>query len=458
MRSWEQHSWGAGICPEEVIATVGRLVARRVEQLVPPSGSVLVLAGRGNNGEDAVQAARNIQAREVHLLRVEDPQTVLPTLRSALDRRPNLVVDGLFGIGLNRPLDAAWLDVIRAINAASSLKISIDIPSGLDADSGRPQPECVEARWTLAVGAVKAGLLKRSATKWVGRIELLDEVGLCREVPRSDLEVSVDSDFNNYPPGRPEDAHKGSLGHLAVVAGSMGYHGAGVLAVQGASRARPGLMTLFTHPESYQASAAHLVGAMVSPWRQGFFDDRRFTALLIGPGLAAASGMEIPRALLLDAWRTLERPLVVDASALDWLHPRGVLASSARILTPHPGEAGRLLGVDADPILEDRVAAVRQISSRFGGAWVVLKGSRTLVGTAEGSIRVNLTGNPGLAQGGSGDLLAGFIAGLAAQPALTADVGKLLAYAVWAHGKAADTLETSRRNWTVEDLSELLGA
>jgi len=128
-----------------------------------------------------------------------------------------------------------------------------------------------------------------------------------------------------------------------------------------------------------------------------------------------------------------------------------------RVITPHPGEAARLLQTTTEAVQVDRVRAVRELSQRFGGAWVVLKGSQTLIGRGEGPIFVNSSGNPQLAQGGSGDLLGGFIAGLLAQPALAADVARTLTYAVWQHGAAADQLQARRTNWIIEDLANELG-
>ena len=456
-RAWEAASWDAGISSEAVITTVGTLLARRVEQLVGLGASVLVLAGKGNNGADAKAFARAVQGRAVELVAIDDPVESLAQVRGALARRPALVVDGLFGIGLNRPLESAWVELIRSVNQSQLSVLSVDVPSGLNADTGHPQPEAVRARWTCTLGAVKVGLLSFQAAPWVGRLELFDAIGLIAPPSTSSLATTSARDFEGFPPVRPEVAHKGTFGHLAVVAGSVGYHGAGVLAARGAARAKPGLVTLFTSPETYGPAASHLIGTMVAPWRPGFFDDRQFSALLMGPGLAAASGLDAPRTVLMEAWRTLEMPVVVDASSLDWLQPRGVLSSAVRVITPHPAEAARMLGVEVDQVVANRVGSLKELSKRFGGAWVVLKGSRTLIGSMNSAVHVNLTGNPGLAQGGTGDLLSGFIAGLLAQPHLRADPLKTLAYACWAHGKAADELEAIRRNWTVEELDVRLG-
>ena len=156
-------------------------------------------------------------------------------------------------------------------------------------------------------------------------------------------------------------------------------------------------------------------------------------------------------------WRDLDLPVIVDASALDWLSAGAFSKNAIRIITPHPGEAARLLKTTAQKIQKNRVASLREISKRFGNCWVVLKGHQTLVGRSRGDIFVNPSGNPHLAQGGSGDVLAGFIAGLLAQPELQTDVGKTIRYAVWQHGATADMLHAKQTNWIVEDLVFAIG-
>ncbi|MFM2082982.1 MAG: hypothetical protein RL380_1673, partial [Verrucomicrobiota bacterium] len=148
---------------------------------------------------------------------------------------------------------------------------------------------------------------------------------------------------------------------------------------------------------------------------------------------------------------------IVDASALAWLPLYPLAREVIRVITPHPGEAARLLKTTTAHVLANRPHALREISKHFCNCWVVLKGNQTLVGRSTGDIVVNSTGNPHLAQGGSGDLLAGYLAGLLAQPALQKDAGKTIAYAVWQHGAAADKLSATRRNWTIEDLADELG-
>jgi NAD(P)H-hydrate epimerase len=156
-------------------------------------------------------------------------------------------------------------------------------------------------------------------------------------------------------------------------------------------------------------------------------------------------------------WRDALLPVVADASALDWLPMDPIPKNALRVITPHPGEAARLLRSTTNQVQASRLNALRNISQRHGHAWVVLKGHQTLVGRSTGDVYVNSSGNPHLAQGGSGDVLAGFLAGLIAQPDLRADVFKTIRYAVWQHGAAADRLQDARPGWVVEELAEELG-
>ncbi|MGD1084791.1 MAG: ADP/ATP-dependent (S)-NAD(P)H-hydrate dehydratase [Verrucomicrobiota bacterium] len=196
---------------------------------------------------------------------------------------------------------------------------------------------------------------------------------------------------------------------------------------------------------------------MVRPWRAGRSLPDKCTAVLFGPGLARK---KLPAALvkeLRSGWENFPGPVVVDASALDWLTPGATPARAARVITPHPGEAGRLLGIAPEAVQADRLGALRELSRRLGGCYVVLKGRHTLAGRATGPVFVNSTGNPLLAQGGSGDLLSGYLAGLLAQPACQRDPLTAIRFAVWQHGAAADALSQSQPNWTVEDLADVLG-
>jgi NAD(P)H-hydrate epimerase len=216
------------------------------------------------------------------------------------------------------------------------------------------------------------------------------------------------------------------------------------------------LITLFAQPDTYVAAASQLQSPMVTCWTADTSFDR-FTALLVGPGLAAA---DLPAALPEAAaklWRSFTAPLVVDASALEWLPPGSLEATAVRVITPHPGEAARLLGVTTKEVQADRVGTVRRLSRKFGGCWVVLKGHQTMIGADEGHVYVNSTGCPGLAQGGSGDVLSGYLAGWLAQPLIRTEPLEAIRYAVWEHGAAADRLDRVRENWIVEELAVELG-
>jgi NAD(P)H-hydrate epimerase len=455
MRDWERATWAAGQTEAVVIARVGEYLARRALGLTRSGDSILILAGRGHNGDDARAMLPHIAGREVETLPISDPAAALPQLVRTLARRPSLIVDGLFGIGLSRELDGDWQSVIRLVNEARRRVLAIDVPSGLDAESGEPRPEAIRASVTVTVGAPKRGMLTASAVEFVGRLEVASDVGLAPCSAPSELHWALPEDFAAFPPGRKSNAHKGTFGHVAVVAGSLGYHGAAVLAAHGAQRARPGLITLFTPPECYAPVAAQLQSVMVHPW-DGGLEQISFTAALFGPGLAAKNLPPTLREVFVSFWRQFPGPVIVDASALEWLMP-GDSASGCRVITPHPGEAARLLGRTAAEVQDDRPAALRELSKRFGHCWVVLKGQHTLIGRESGEIFVNSSGNPGLAQGGSGDLLAGFIAGWLGQPAARQDVLMPLRYAVFEHGAAADRSGERRQNWIIEELAEELG-
>ncbi len=469
MREWEAATWRSGQTETEVIRQVGRALAERALRLTHAGDLVLLLAGKGHNGDD-VRAAREHLAlravggcygpeagRRVELLNVDGPTESQPALEEALQRRPALVVDGLFGIGLNRPLDDGWQRFITRLNQAGLRVLAVDVPSGLNADTGETFGAAIEASLTLTVGAPKHGLLAAAAWPFVGRLEVATEVGLLPCPIPSETQWALGGDFAAFPPARLTAGHKGSFGHLAIIAGSVGYHGAAVLAAHGAQRAQPGLITVFTPETAYHAVAPQLLGAMLKPWSTTEKLPGEFSALLIGPGLAAANLPEELKMIVRKLWRDSLVPVIVDASALDWLPLDPVPKGAIRVITPHPGEAGRLHKTTPARIQANRPQALREISKNFGHCWVVLKGHQTLVGRSTGEIFVNSSGNPHLAQGGSGDLLAGYLAGLLAQPRLQADPARTLRYAVWQHGAAADALQARRANWIIEDLASELG-
>jgi NAD(P)H-hydrate epimerase len=459
MRQWEAASWAAGKSETEVIRAVGKAVARRVLQLTTTNDRVLVVAGKGHNGDDARCVSDHLPDRRLAQLEVKDPRSDLARLDALLDARPALIVDGLFGIGINRPLAPEWIRLIEKINQTQIPILAVDIPSGLNGDTGEPQGASVRASITLTVGAPKVGLIQAAASPYVGRLEMTDDVGLLPCPATSEIQWTIPADFARFPPPRPVAGHKGTFGHLAIIAGSRGFHGAAVLAARGAQRAQPGLITLLPQESVYLPVASQLQAVMVHPWENAKSLVDNCDAVLVGPGLAAAGLPDALRSQAVELWRNFPGPIIADASALAWLEPAEITAEPARlrVITPHPGEAGRLLGIPTAQVQAERVLTLRRLSRKFGGCWVVLKGSQTLVGRETGEVFVNSSGNPHLAQGGSGDLLSGYLAGLLAQPALRESPGLTLRYGVWQHGAAADKLSATRPNWVVEDLAMQLG-
>jgi len=459
MREWERATWSTGQAEAEVIRRVGAALARFALELTQPGDVILILAGKGHNGDDTRAARDFLKDRRVELLDIVAPETDLPELERQLFLRPALIIDGLFGVGLDRPLADDWKKIIETVNRSGIPVLAADVPSGLNADTGEPVSSrvAVEAAVTLTVGAPKTGLLAQNAWPFVGRLVVANDVGLIPCPHTGGLSWTLPEDFRNFPPCRPVAGHKGTFGHLGIIAGSFGFHGAAVLAARGAQRAQPGLISLFTQESVYHVVAAQLQSVMVNLWTPDLKLSDTVSAVLMGPGLAAAGLADAMALTTRRLWRDSPLPVIVDASMLDWL-PLGATAKNAiRVLTPHPGEAARLLNQTTQQVQANRPQALRDISRRFGNCWVVLKGHQTLIGRSEGEIFVNPSGNPHLAQGGSGDLLSGYLAGLLAHRGLQTDAGKLIRYAVWEHGTAADKLQAVRANWVIEDLVEEIG-
>ncbi len=457
MREWEQATWDAGRSESDVIAKVGVVLARRALGLTQTDQTILILAGKGHNGDDARAAVTHLSKRQVRLINVADAQSALAEMQIQLEG-VSLIIDGLFGIGINRPLNEEWQRLIEAVNQSRIPVLSVDAPSGLDVDTGEVQGAAVRAWVTLRVGAPKHGLRTATAQQRVGRLEVAEDVGLIPCPITSEMRWISAGDFFEFPPQREVTGHKGTYGHLTIIAGRLGYHGAAVLAARGALRARPGLVSVVTQENVFHPVAAQLQAAMVHPWRPQQKLPAATTAILFGPGLAAEGLSNVLKNELRGFWNESALPVVADASALDWLPSGPIPKNPLRVITPHPGEAARLLKLTVNQVQEDRPAALRTLSRRYGNCWVVLKGHQTLIGRNGGPIWINSSGNPYLAQGGSGDVLAGYLAGLLAQPQLTSTPERTLIFAAWQHGASADFLNRNQKNWTIEELVQALAA
>ncbi len=455
MRAWEERTWDQGIEAATVMEKAGHSLAGEALSTTKRGDLIVLLAGKGNNGGDTQIASRLLLDRETLLITINDPFEAIRDIEQALLKNPACIIDGLFGIGLNRDLDSSWVHIVEMVNQSGRPVLSVDCPSGLDADTGLVRGESIKAQTTITFGAPKRGLIFDKAAKYVGKLKVTRNIGLLEPPPEADEHWLTGADMYSMLPKRAPESHKGDHGHLAIIAGSTGYHGAAVISARAALRARPGLVSVFT--PSYQAVAAHLQSVMVHSWGQECVSAlSRSSAVLIGPGLAGPDVDNSLKTLAHNLWKESVKPIIVDASALDWLPKDAGPSGSPRIITPHPGEAARLLGCSAEQVQEDRVKSARDLAGLYQ-ATVLLKGRHTIIAQCEGPVLINSTGNAGLAQGGSGDVLAGYLSALMAQPSFHKRTIQAAAYSAWRHGRCADSLDESNVCWGTEDLIQELG-
>ncbi len=455
MRAWEELTWDQGIETAAVMEKAGHSLALEALSTTKPGDFIVLLAGKGNNGGDTQIASKLLPGRETLLITISAPFEAIRDVELALQRRPACIIDGLFGIGLNRDLDSGWARIIEMVNQSGRPVLSVDCPSGLNADTGLARGESIIAQTTITFGAPKRGLILDKAAKYVGRLKVAGNIGLLEPPPEVDEQWLTEADMYSILPKRPPESHKGDHGHLAIIAGSTGYHGAAVLSARAALRARPGLVSVFT--PSYQAVAAHLQDVMVHPWGTECVNAlSRSSAVLIGPGLAGSDVDDSLKLLAHNLWKESIKPIIADASALDWLPKEAGPNGSPRIITPHPGEAARLLGCSAVQVQEERVKSARKLADLYK-ATVLLKGRHTIIAENKGPVLINSTGNAGLAQGGSGDVLAGYLGSLMAQPSFQRETIQASACSAWRHGYCADLLDESKYYWGMDDLIKELG-
>ncbi len=471
-------------------------VADAIAERFPAASSALIVCGPGNNGGDGLALARHLDIRGYRVrvvlatgggeprgdagiqlricrrqgLEIDEPREgEPPAALLARHRDCDLVVDALFGTGLARPLEGAFAGLVEAINGIAAPRVAIDLPSGLSGSSAAAPGPRVSADLTVTFAAPKLAHVFPPAAEFVGEVVVTD-LGIPRELlarAESDLELLSAEELAPALAPRRRGAHKGDYGHVLVVAGSPGKAGAAVLAARGAVRSGAGLVTVAV-PESVMGVVdAASVESMSQPLPvtgAGALADEAVAAVLstvgdkdalaLGPGLGQAP--ETARSIRRIALET-SLPLVLDADGLNAFV--GAVASLAErrgetVLTPHPGELARLLGVTTAEVVADRIGAARR-AAELSGAIVALKGHLTLVADPLGGVAVNPTGNPGMATGGSGDVLTGMIAALAGQgmgAALAARLG------VFLHGLAGDLAAEERGEISLSagDLVELL--
>jgi NAD(P)H-hydrate epimerase len=435
---------------------------------------VAIVCGGGANGGDGFVIARQLavtgMAVDVTLTapraRVQGDAA---TMLAAIDRLPGVsiedgsawsdgrrwrerlagasaIVDAIFGIGIRGEITGPPAAALAAMNGAAAFKLAVDIPSGLDADTGRAAGVVFRADVTATMGARKLGLVVEADAP-VGRVEVVD-LGAPMAVPPASARLLDEPGVADRLPRRRATAHKGSSGHLLVVAGSPGKTGAAVLVGQAALRAGAGLVTLASTPAGQKALDAKVVEVMTARYPGG--DDAGANAadevlalassaraVAIGPGIPTGDGM---RAVVRRLATELPIPALLDADALNLLatDAADVLAPAAapRVLTPHPGEMARLLGLSTAAVQADRVACARRLAAA-ARAIVVLKGARTVIAAPDGGVTISPIACAALATAGSGDVLGGVIAALLArdvEPLAAAQVG------VFAHGRAGENL------------------
>ncbi len=451
-----------------LMENAGRGAADVIGRIVPVAGKrVAIVCGAGNNGGDGFVVARHLLGRgaEVAVVLAATHERVTGEARVNLDAFVDLggsvvaidasdlapldaalggadvVVDAVFGTGLDRPVTGFLEQVIARLNAARGHRVALDVPSGLDADSGAALGAAVAAADTVTFGYLKIGLLTPEGARLAGRVHVVDlgvppsvvaQVGHVASV----IERSV---VGTWIEPREANVHKHAAGNLLVLAGSPGKHGAAQLVARGALRAGAGLVTIGSWPDvaaALESRVVEIMTARIDPARIAGSLDAMLAgkhAVAIGPGFGLDEAARIAVEHVVLGWDGVK---VVDADAITLFAGRAECLAEARgqvVLTPHSGEIGRLVGKRADEVERDRFGVVREVVARTR-AIVVLKGARTIVASPDGAIFINTTGNPALATAGSGDVLAGIVAALACSmsPLRAACAG------VHVHGLVAD--------------------
>jgi NAD(P)H-hydrate epimerase len=442
---------------------------------------VLVVAGKGNNGGDGFVVARLVSRKripcEVFLLAKRDELSpdaarnyqayrklrgrVVELTEGRLDaltqsmKGKGLLVDAILGTGMKSDVRGLYADAISRMNASGVPIVAVDIPSGLHTDRGTPLGVSIEAKMTVALGYPKLGQVIYPGLNHIGDL-VVAKIGID---PRAVVEVGPKTELlqkeeiRPLVPKREPDTHKGTYGHLLVIAGSRGKTGAAILACRAAMRTGAGLVTLAAPRSLNNVLAGSLVEVMTEPLRDNAAEEMEFpsadewgrllqrkNALLFGPGIGVSDSTRSTLRWLL---KNLELPWVVDADGLNNLAldiERLRDAKRPPIITPHPGEMARLIGKSTATVSQDRVGVARAFATEQR-CHLVLKGARTVLATPEGKVFINPTGNPGMASGGMGDVLAGILAALLGQGFSPEDAMKL---GVYLHGFVGDQVAAEK--------------
>jgi NAD(P)H-hydrate epimerase len=431
---------------------------------------VAIVCGKGGNGGDGFVVARWLTRRGVRcdVLLAARPDEVrgdaaekLRELRTVGIRpvpitdvslatltRADLIVDALLGTGVRLAPEGVVATAIAAINGAGRPVLALDMPSGLPADGGAPPGAVVRADATVTFAGLKRGLVVSPGRELAGRVSVADIGVPAAEVGRGIATFVLEpDDVARHFPRRLRAAHKGTYGHLLVVAGSLGKTGAAALAAESALRSGVGLVTVATAASQQPIVAGLVIEAMTAPLEEGargVIGQRAWAtlaelaggrdAVALGPGVGLdAEVQDVVRRLVVET----RVPMVIDADAVTALTGHLDLlrkAAAPRCLTPHPGEMARVLGMNVADVQRDRVAVARDFATTYR-VFVVLKGAASVVARPDGTVVLNPTGNPGMASGGTGDVLTGMVGALLARGL---EAGDALTSAVYLHGLAGD--------------------
>jgi NAD(P)H-hydrate epimerase len=451
-----------GVPSEVLMDRAGRGVAEVLRRHFPKPIRVVCMAGKGNNGGDARVAAQ-------HLSQWGYPCTLYTEFDAQAFQQADVIIDGLLGTGTRSPLSPEYADFITRVNALQKPVIAIDLPSGLNADTGEGCGAILNATTTVTMALPKLGFFLNEGPTHTGKLVRVD-IGIRTDrmtamaIP---THLVTETDVAPLLPRRPLEAHKGKFGHVLVVAGSIGKMGAGVLASRGALRAGAGLVTYALPESAFTRFDTTLPEVMMEPLPDqgsGVLHrscipqlDRLLhgkSALIIGPGIETSSETsEVLRHIL----STTSLPIVGDADALNLLAADPSLQdyiSPRTILTPHPGEMARLVGGTTPMIQGHRLAVARDFVTRHP-CTLVLKGHTSLIATPFGTW-FNPTGNPAMATAGMGDVLSGVIGGLVAQ-GLACDAASKTG--VFLHGLAGDQVaETHPQGILASDVADAIPA
>jgi len=452
-RRLDQHAIEAlGISGDVLMESAGRAVCEAVLAELRPGGRVVVVCGAGNNGGDGFVIARHLQLLGVPVrialvgdekrlaadaaVNLKRARAVEVVFESARWRTPaaGVIVDAVFGTGLSRDVEGAEAAAVRRINAGrdahrDSLRVvAVDLPSGLCADTGQVLGVAVRADVTVTIQAPKPALVLEPGRAHAGRV-VVARIGIAEgnaDLP-ADAEVWTRREVGQRLPERPATGHKGTFGHVLLIAGSEGKTGAAALAAEGALRMGSGLVTIACPAGLNDILEIKCTEAMTVPIPDT--SERAFAAGAAVPLLELVAEL-VPK---------LRKPLVVDADGLFAFagNPERLAARRGpTVLTPHPGEAAYLLGSSPAEVNRDRPAAARLLAAR-SECIVVLKGAATVIAAPDGRVCLNPTGSPALGSGGTGDVLTGLVAALLGQ-----GLGgfEAAAIATFVHGAAADRL------------------